>query len=265
MSSPPTAIICLDLDGTSVEYDAIHVWFSDTVAEALNAAARCGAVWCANSGRRADNQHGLIQSCRTLDTMPVAILANERYIYDVNPNTGVMRSRRSYNHVAKEKAHKLVPQALAALAPHRARIDALGVDAEYFPTPDFIGWLLDASTDPVGFAAMIGELLRTVGDAQVLRNGQWVIVTHADFGKGKVLEDAARGLGIPREHILAIGDENNDLDMLDGRSAAYVGCPADADGDARTAVERAGGWIAAAPAHAGTAELIDRFVNQVLS
>jgi hydroxymethylpyrimidine pyrophosphatase-like HAD family hydrolase len=90
------------------------------------------------------------------------------------------------------------------------------------------------------------------------------VVTHADFGKGRVLATAVADLGVPRERILAIGDQPNDLDMLDGRVAGYVGCPGDADDAVLATVRRAGGWVADQPGTTGTAHLIRRFAEGVL-
>ena len=265
MNQPPSAIICLDLDGTSVEHDDIHAWFSDAVARRLNEAAHHGAVWCANSGRNADNQYGMIQACRTLAVLPFAILAGERYIFNVHPSTGVMRQRQPYNRLARQKARDINARVKNVLAPHLAEVEADFAVAECYPSEEFVGWLLAESADPAVFAGRIKALLAPVGDAQVLRNGQWVIVLHADFGKGLVLADATRELGVPRERILAVGDQHNDMDMLDGRRAGFVGCPSDADAEVVAAVGHAGGRVADEPGPAGTARLIHRFVTDVLA
>ncbi len=264
MNHRPSAIVCVDLDGTSVEYDAMHAWFSEAVARQLNAAVRRRAAWCPNSGRHADNQYGMIQACRALEALPFAILAGERYIFDVHPTTGTLRQRQPYNRVAKEKARELNPRVKAVLAPHLAEIEADFAVAEYLSAAEFVGWWLGKSASPVAFADLIRTLVAPLGDAQVLRNGQWVMVLHADFGKGVALADAARELGVPRERILAVGDQHNDVDMLDGRAAALVGCPADADAEVQAVVERAGGWIADEPGPGGTAKLIQRFATEVL-
>ena len=257
-------MICLDLDGTCVERDETHAWFSETIAAQINAAAQLGAAWCTNSGRNAHNQQGMIQACRALTVTPVAIQAGERYIYDVHPVTWSLRPRQPHNSVSKRMALELVPRVKEVLGPHLVAIEADFAVAEYFPAPEFVGWLLEESADPVVFAQRVSVLLAPVGDAQVLRNGQWVIVSHAEFGKGRVLTEAARAYGVSRARTLAIGDWHNDLDMLDGRCAAFVGCPADADAEVKTVVRRADGWIADQAGPAGTCALLRRFINEVL-
>ncbi|MCK4659413.1 MAG: hypothetical protein KAV82_07815 [Phycisphaerae bacterium] len=260
----PSAIICLDLDGTSVESDTIHAWFSEAVAQEINAATALGAMWCTNSGRRAHNQQGIIQACRTLTALPFAIMSGERYIHDVHSADGALRPRQPYNNQAKQEAQKLSRRAKEVLAPHLERLVADFAVAEYFPSSEFVGWLLSRSADPVAFAARVAGLIASESGMQVLRNGAWVIVTCAAFGKGRVLADATLELAVPRERILTVGDQHNDIDMLDGRCAGFVGCPADADAEVRAVVERAGGWIADHPGPTGTAQLIRRFVTEVL-
>lgn len=264
MSEPPAAVICLDLDGTGVEHDGIHAWFSDSVARAINEAARRGAVWCANSGRSADNQMGMIQACRELEAMPIAILSGERYIHDFHHTGFALVPRQPNNDLAKQKARELAPRTKAALEPKLADLEAKFGLVEWHPRAEFVAWLLTDTTDQVAFTQEVQRLLHCVPDAQVLRNGRWVVVTHADFGKGRVLATAVADLGVPRERILAIGDQPNDLDMLDGRAAGYVGCPSDADQKIIETVRRAGGWVADHSGTAGTADLIRRFAEEVL-
>ncbi|MCP4591608.1 MAG: HAD hydrolase family protein [bacterium] len=261
MNPKPTAIICLDLDGTVVEYDAHRAWLSDAVAEELNAAGRRNVAWCANSGRHAENQHGMILASRTLTHAPFAILAGERYIFDVDSQTGLMRARQPHNRNAKLKAQTITTRVQDALAEHGTDLRLRFPAIESLDSTEFVGWFLDADADPVAFAAEIRSRIAHVPEAQVLRNGRWVVVVHADFGKGGILETVAGELGVPRERILAVGDQHNDLDMLDGRCAAYVGCPADADPEVRAVVEQSGGWIADGPGPIGTCQLIRRFID----
>lgn len=264
MSASPTAIICLDLDGTSIDFDDVHVWFSDDVADQLNQAVRRGAVWCPNSGRRADNQLGLIQACRRLESMPFAILAGERYIFDIQPKHYAMSPRRPYNDRSARKVRELMPQVIEKLAPRLDDIQARFDITQYLQDDEIVGWYLADAMDPTLFAEEIARHVASVPGAQVLRNGRWVVVTHADFGKGRLLRHVASGLDVPRERILAIGDQPNDLDMLDGHSAAYVGCPSDADAEVQALVKRSGGWIADEPSSQGTVSLIQRFIKEVL-
>jgi hydroxymethylpyrimidine pyrophosphatase-like HAD family hydrolase len=260
--NPPAGIICLDLDGVSLETDGLHVWFSDAVAAALNEAVRRGMVWCSNSGRRPDYQFGVIQACRALESLPFAILSGERYIHDIHSSRSALLPRRPYNDRSQSIAVNFAPLAKLALEPYLADIHARYPGAEFYPSDEFVGWQIASADAAAALVAELRERLRPLPEAQVLRNGGWIIVTHATFGKGHVLAEAASAIGVLREHILAVGDQPNDLGMLDGRAARYVGCPSNADDEVKATVEAAGGWIADAPGCAGTVQLIERFLGQ---
>lgn len=264
MNESPLAVICLDLDGTSAERDALHAWFSEPVARQLNRAARRGAAWCTNSGRNAENQFGMIQACRVLETMPFAILAGERYIFDVHPAHSILQPRQPFNRLAREKAVQLAPRLRELLEPRSDDLEARFSIAEYLPSQEFTGWMLSEDADAAVFAKLIQDLLQGVPQAQVLRNGRWVVALHADFGKGRVLTATLQSWAVPLEQILAVGDQPNDLDMLDGRHAGVPGCPADADATVQATVRQAGGWVAEQPGAEGTAALIARFVDERL-
>lgn len=264
MSEGPGALICLDMDGTSVDHDGLHCFLSPLVARALNRAADVGAAWCTNSGRSADNQVGVIQACRELNTMPQAIASGERYIHDIHETGFGAVPRQEHNRPAREKALALMALVTPAVEGHGERLLDHADVAEWHPSAEFAAWLLTERADPLAFAELAAQCLQSVPQAKIIRNGRWIVVTHVDFGKGWLLEKIAAGLGVPREGILAVGDQHNDLDMLDGNVAGYVGCPADADPVILETVRAAGGWIAEQPGSAGTAALIDRFVGQVL-
>lgn len=263
MSVPPRALICLDLDGTSVDRDGLHHYFSPGVARALNRAAEHGAVWCSNSGRSADNQVGVIQACRELQVMPRAIGSGERYIHDVHPTGFGAVPRLEHNRPARDKALALIELVLPVIESNRECLQDHADVAEWHPTEEYAAWLLTERADPVAFAERAARCLGSVAQAKVLRNGRWVVVTHVDFGKGLILQEIAAGLGVPRARILAVGDQHNDLDMLDGKVAGYVGCPGDADPQILDTVRAADGWVADQGGATGTASLIDRFVDAV--
>ena len=71
-----------------------------------------------------------------------------------------------------------------------------------------------------------------------------------------VLRETAKQLGVERGGILAVGDNYNDLDMLDPEIAAHLGCPADAVPEVVDAVRAAGGIVGRQPGSAGAVEVI---------
>lgn len=78
--------------------------------------------------------------------------------------------------------------------------------------------ILDVSTDD---AATVGDLIGELGlDAQIVRNRGRSMVVPAGLTKGTGLRRAVRELGLSHHNVLAVGDAENDLALL---QAAEVG------------------------------------------
>ena len=99
---------------------------------------------------------------------------------------------------------------------------------------------------------------------QIFNEGRAVDVRLVPSTKGLALSELASRLGIGREGILAIGNGNNDLSMLDGKVAAYTGCPANSDEAVFHAIHHAGGHIAEHRALRGVIEVLDAYAEGVV-
>jgi Cof subfamily protein (haloacid dehalogenase superfamily) len=91
--------------------------------------------------------------------------------------------------------------------------------------------------------------------AQVVRSHlRFVELTHPVVSKGRALLYLAESLGIPRENTLAIGDNLNDLSMI---QAAGVGV---AMGNSPPELQAAADWVAPSVWEEGLAVAIERFI-----
>ena len=91
--------------------------------------------------------------------------------------------------------------------------------------------------------------------AQVVRSHKYYVeMTSPAVSKGSALRTLAARLGVPRERLLAVGDNHNDLSMI---AAAGTGV---AMGDAEATVRAAADWVAPTLAEDGLAAAIERFV-----
>lgn len=79
--------------------------------------------------------------------------------------------------------------------------------------------------------------------------------------KGEAVARVARACGVAADHVLAIGDGQNDLSMLDGRVARHVACVANATPEVKDIVHRAGGLVAAGEGMVGVLEALDLHVG----
>ncbi len=251
-------LICVDLDGTVLDFDDLHCWFADDFVEVLNILGERGVRWCTNSGRNHQNQLGLIQACRPMRNMPVAIGAGERFIYWFEP---LYHAHEPFNTDMRNMLDELNPKVHAALDPHRERLRREFSFIEEFDRDKIVGWKLSDEAQAPALVEEYERILADVPDAQVLRNHEWVIANHVRAGKGILLEEIAGKLGIPQERILAVGDQDNDRDMLTGRAAKYVGCPNDAGEEIKAAVLAAGGIVSKKEHTAGTVDIIKQLFD----
>jgi hydroxymethylpyrimidine pyrophosphatase-like HAD family hydrolase len=251
-------LICLDLDGTALDSDGVHWWLADEVVGVLNLLAERSVRWCPNSGRSGDNQFGMVQACRELTNMPIAMLAGERYVYWTTPR---WRSHEPFNSQMHQRMNALHPRVLEAVKPHRMRLRESFDFTHELDRDGVCAWCLADETVAPALAGELNALIGPIPNAKVLRNKDWLIITHELASKGMVLREAAHHLGIPTAAILAIGDNYNDLDMLDPAIAGCLGCPADAVPDVIDAVRGAGGYVSELPGSAGTVNVIRRTIG----
>ena len=99
-----------------------------------------------------------------------------------------------------------------------------------------------------------------------------VFVTHRDVDvrfvpatKGMAVSELARRLDVPREEIMAIGNGQNDISMLDGTVAAMTGCPANSEEGVRATVHRAGGHLARQRSLFGVLEVLEAYESDMVN
>jgi Cof subfamily protein (haloacid dehalogenase superfamily) len=113
------------------------------------------------------------------------------------------------------------------------------------PMAHLTGLLLTADTSPHVSVSMT---------SYPARDFALVDVNAAGATKGHALADVARHLGVAREHVFAIGDNHNDIDMLQWAGTAVV------MGNAEPAVLGLGLPVTADNDNAGLAQALRRYV-----
>lgn len=90
-----------------------------------------------------------------------------------------------------------------------------------------------------------------------LRNKGYLTLSLSTALKGKSLAKVAQYFNIPSSRVLAIGDSQNDEDMLDGKFGFLSAVPSNAEEEIKEMVDKNGGYIALHPAGKGTVEAIN--------
>ena len=110
---------------------------------------------------------------------------------------------------------------------------------------------------PVGRAQILTQRLKSTLDSQVriTNSADWFLdVLHPQATKGLALAQLAERLGIEREEVIAIGDNINDLEMVE-----YAGLGV-AVANATDELKAVADYVAEAPISKGVEEVIERFI-----
>jgi len=261
VSASTIKLISLDFDGTILVYDDPAGVFHPSVIDLLNELEARGIRWCANSGRDFPDQLKVLdRSCaRGLKFLPDALICSESLVYV--RNNGQYSPLEPWN----SKAHDDL-RACHARVQKQLDGQLTYIQRTYQPISTMIGDLFtaffvhDKDGLPIKLFQDLNRFLKNLEGVMLTRNGGWVAVMHEALGKGHALKAYARHIDLPSDHILAIGDQYNDLPMLILDVARHVGCPGDAIPEVRQAVRKAGGWVAEASGPVGTIEVIKNLI-----
>jgi hydroxymethylpyrimidine pyrophosphatase-like HAD family hydrolase len=101
-------------------------------------------------------------------------------------------------------------------------------------------------------------LRRSAIPYEPLRNVSGIAIRHEQVGKGELLLKVCSRLGTAPGSVLAIGDSNNDLSMVDGRFGFIGGAPGNAESGIKIKVLAGGGYVAESGYGDGVAEIISQ-------
>jgi hydroxymethylpyrimidine pyrophosphatase-like HAD family hydrolase len=116
---------------------------------------------------------------------------------------------------------------------------------------------LDSEEAASSAAELLTEKAMPYKHLQVFRYLSEVDVMSIPFTKGLALSELAAHIGVPPEHILAVGNGHNDISMMEANVAGMTGCPSNSEVEVMEAVHSRKGHIAEDPALAGVMEIID--------
>jgi hydroxymethylpyrimidine pyrophosphatase-like HAD family hydrolase len=260
----PIKLVCLDFDGTVMVYDEEPGFFHPDAIAAINKLCDAGVEWCTNSGRTFEGQMEILDLTRRkgLRHMPSAMICSESYLYE-RRNGGYVGAE-PWNGRARKRLVAYHVQVQTVICRHlddwriRYRPDVyMGEEYTAFN-------VMDTNGTADRFYAEVGAAVAGIAGGMATRNGGWVVLLPEEVGKGNVLRAYLALRGWSAEHALAVGDHFNDLSMLDGSSARFVGCPANAVTEVAETVAKAGGCVAGSEGAQGTVEVMRFFLGDQL-
>ncbi len=247
-------LLSTDFDGTLVG----GVWgerCAPALAAELIATVAEGAIWVVNTGRSLESAlEGLLKFGAPIS--PEYILTSERHIYHPD-GTGGWHDYGDWNRLCREHHDRLFAESGDFFEQIRKLVEE---------TP---GMTLqeNGAGVPEGLIAQSEQLLNSItlalnalpgrpADFHYQRSNIYLRFCHRFYDKGSTLAELSRLLDMPTTDILAAGDHQNDIAMLQGGVAGMVACPANADPSVKKIVLEAGGYVSQLEAGEGTAEAI---------
>lgn len=255
MNGSHLRLISTDFDGTIVDWERPPFSSADFF-DAVRELQKQGGVWAINTGRSIPQlEQGIIDLRFPVE--PDYIITLERAVHHRPDRRGSWEDFGDWNRrcaLAHDRLHREAEEIYREVNAYAATQRGMMAPV----TED--GWLEgliavnDAQMD--GAVEFLKKLQPQLPDLNFQRNGVYLRLCHIDYHKGSALMELARLLEIPRQEILAAGDNFNDIPMLDGVVAAWVTCPVNAVPEVKQTVTAASGYISRAVAGAGVAEAL---------
>jgi len=250
-------LLSTDFDGTLVAHDSDPV-LDPRCMEKIQALQEAGAIWAINTGRSVQLlESGLIDF--DFPVHPDFILTSERDIFRPSQNGQKWEAYGDWNtRVARDHA-ELFSSASSVLAEVLDYVNRKTRARVLYQREGPEGLIATDEEEMNTIVSFIEEARAPHPKFHYQRNTVYLRFCHADYHKGAALAELSRLIEIPREQTFAAGDHYNDISMLDGRSAQFPACPANAIPEVQSVVREAGGYVASSCCGAGVYQALLHF------
>lgn len=251
-------ILSFDFDGTLLNPETdpqLEPYFF----EMIHQLRKDGWIWGINTGR---SQMQTISGFNDgkFPILPDFMVARERELY-LPGDFGRWLPINDWNRQS-EKAHKKMFKKARKL---------LEEIREFVENNTQARWVSEAG-DPAAVIATTHEEMDKIiahvdlhkGKVEVmgyLRNTIYMRFSHKDYHKGTSLAEVTRRCNLDASKVFAIGDGDNDLDMLHNDFAGMIACPANSSLVVKEHVKQQGGLICEKSASLGAIEALQHFFD----
>lgn len=255
-------MIALDLDGTIMERgSAIRPELVDRLIHLSQNGIRCVTA----TGRPLPFQLDLLDRHGILSPPSVfaALIADEREIH-LRDESGEYRSHAPWNDALREAWDALHPMAMGLMREAWAECDRRGWSCHLHLTEEeaYLRGLPTLYIDDTDQARImcdwVLEKIRERGYPLLAnRNVHIVQIYDRNAGKGPVLAEVSRLMGLVPHQVLAVGDSTNDLSMFGDEFQFRIATVENADVAVKDIVRRRGGYVASERSGQGVIEILD--------
>lgn len=254
---PAATLLCTDFDGTLVDPFS-HDQCTEEFSEKLAYHHHAGGIWVINTGRSFTyTLEGLERFQSPIS--PDYIIALEREIYRLT-HCGQWKYFGRWNKLGQSQQAALMLECQDSLrAIYQQALRHRGVKIVH-EQGVFVGLIIPEENTMHRFILWLEEICKHCPKFSYQRNTIHLRFSHADYHKGSTLAELCRLIKLSREVVLAIGDNFNDLPMLNGKTAAMCACPANAIDAVKQSVLQVGGFVASKAYSAGVVEAFEHFI-----
>ncbi|MGJ8696462.1 MAG: HAD family hydrolase [Verrucomicrobiaceae bacterium] len=221
--------------------------------------ANYGAAWGICTGR---SLHQLVEGFNSgkFPFLPDFVVAREREIYFPG-QFGRWLPHEEWNKRCEKDHKRLFRKSKRVLAKVRKYVEKQ-TEGRWVSVEGDPAGIIAGSEDEMAGIIKFYESLPKVDSLGYERNGVYLRFTHTDFRKGTGLREAAARWGVMPGHILAVGDNFNDISMLGADVCGACGCPGNAVPAVKELVKARGGKVALKEGSRGVMEVLGYYFNQ---
>ena len=259
-SSGKQWLLCFDFDGTFIDPENSRE-IDPSLQTALNLAREKNAAIVINTGRSLIDATEGIYKCG-MKISPDYIIALEREIYQPN------RFKRwidlgKWNAKCRKDHIKLLKKQRRFIETIRIYVEQ-ETEARWVASQDEPAAIIASSEQEMDSICSHLDVQITQRKPKYLayeRNSIYLRFSHSEYNKGTAAIALGKMLGIPKEKTFVIGDNYNDLKMLNQEVAGMIACPQNSVPMVKEKVIGIGGYVASNNYGAGAAEALNHFLT----
>ena len=250
-------MIVTDLDGTLLGSGSDRE-FQPNFVQRIEEFQKNGGLWVIATGRGFRSTHKLLHPLWALGARPDFIIARHAYIYGKTRVGYIPHPFWNY-HIRKVLSADVKALEEAVM---RIRVRTL---RGYKSARLIIGEedrLHLRFTDAQDCRKAVPEIRQMAAEnhsLMVFEFKQDVVLRSVPFTKGLAVQEVCRHRNMMASDVLAIGDGENDVSLLDGKVSGYCGCPANSVAAVMEVVHRRNGHISRTKTLGGVVDILKAF------
>lgn len=217
-----------------------------------------GAVWGICTGR---SLFQLVEGFNEgkFPNLPDFVITREREIYFPG-QFGRWVPDDKWNDVCEKEHHKLFHKNRRLLKKVRKFVDKL-TGARWIEEAGEPAGIVSADEDQMEKIVAFLDTLKFPEQLSHERNSVYMRFSHAAYNKGTALSEVGKRWGLGKEKTLAVGDNYNDLSMLQPEICEASGCPSNSVPAVQEFIRKRGGMVADSAGSKGVIEILGHYFD----